>query len=264
MAVAAVADPPSNAQDILKSWPYRFELIAPDDLFVDEAYQRPLTSFWQEVRDEFNPALVGTLIVSERKNGTKAIIDGQTRWEAMKEQTLPACPCLVYSGLSKTQEAELFADLQTKRRGMRTYHRFRAQLVAKRPEQVKIAKAVTAAGFELGIHETPNTLQSIAALERAFRIDGNGEHLTDVLEVIRQAWGTESKDAVSAQIIAGLSTFIRGQERLDYERLVKRLKDVTPKLIQNRAAQIREGAGSGTGSARSVAQAIMSEYTRKR
>lgn len=269
MAVAAEAPVAAETQE----WPYRFEIVLLDQLGVDEGYQRPLTNFWETVRDNFNPALVGTLVVSERKNGSKWIIDGQTRWAAMCEQGWESyidesghvhggAPCLIYEGLSKAQEAQLFALLQTQRRGMRTYHRFRAQLVAKNPQAVGIAKVVQAAGFELGVAETRDTLQSIAALERAYKIAP--EHLAEVLGIIRDVWGTTEKTAVSAQIIAGLSTFIRKQERLDYDRLSDRLRDVTPQLLINRASQIREGAGPGTGAAGSVAQAILSEYMRRK
>lgn len=97
---------------------------------------------------------------------------------------------------------------------------------------------------------------------RAYKVDP--DHLADVLGIIRDVWGTEDRTAVSAQIIAGLSTFVRKQERLDYDRLNDRLRDVTPQLLLNRASQIREGTGAGTGAAGSVAQAILSEYMRKK
>jgi ParB-like chromosome segregation protein Spo0J len=269
--MTAVAESPADTE--AQDWPYRFEILPLDELAVDEGYQRPLTNFWETVRDNFNPALVGTLVVSERRNGSKWIIDGQTRWAAMCEQGWESyrdesglvhngAPCLVYEGLSKAQEAQLFALLQTQRRGMRTYHRFRAQLVAKNKQAVGIAKVVTAAGFDLGVEETRDTLQSIAALERAYKVAP--DHLADVLGIIRDVWGTQDKTAVQAQMIAGLSTFVRKQERLDYDRLKDRLRDVTPQLLINRAAQIREGAGPGTGAAGSVAQAILSEYMRKK
>jgi hypothetical protein len=256
-----------------QNWPYRFEIVQLDRLRVDEGYQRPLTNFWETVRDNFNPALVGTLVVSERKNGSLWIIDGQTRWSAMCEQGWESytdengrvhngAPCLIYEGLNKAQEAQLFALLQTQRRGMRSYHRFRAQLVAKDKTAVGIAKVATNAGFDLGVEESRNTLQSIAALERAYKV--SPDHLADVLTIIRDVWGTTEKTAVAAQIIAGLSTFVRKQERVDYDRLKDRLRDVTPQLLINRAAQIREGAGPGTGAAGSVAQAILSEYMRKK
>jgi uncharacterized coiled-coil protein SlyX len=260
----AVADAPAKETQVdeLYQWPYRFEILPLDVLEVDDRYQRPLTNFWKTVSEGFNPALVGTLIVSERRNGNKHIIDGQTRWMAMKDRGLPGAPCLIYEGLTMQQEARLFADLQTQRRGMRTYDRFRAQLVAKEPLAVGISRVVQEQGFDLSATETSYTMRAIAALERAYRVDP--EHLADVLTVIRNVWGVENRDAVSAQIIAGLSSFLRTQERLDYDRLEKRLRDVTPKLIQNQASQIREGAGYGTGAAKSVSQAILNLYLRKR
>jgi hypothetical protein len=273
MAAATAEAEVSETTAETQEWPYRFEIVLLNELAVDEGYQRPLTNFWEHVRDDFNPALVGTLVVSERKNGSKWIIDGQTRWAAMCEQGWESyvdddgkvhggAPCLVYEGLSKAQEAKLFALLQTQRRGMRTYHRFRAQLVAKDKTAVGISKVVTSCGFELGVEESRDTLQSISALERAYKV--SPDHLADVLGIIRDVWGTSEKVAVSAQMLAGLSTFVRKQERLDYDRLRDRLRDVTPQLILNRASQIREGSGAGTGAAGSVAQAILFQYTRKR
>lgn len=246
------------------SWPYRFEVVPVEELEVDSTYQRPLTSFWKTVNDNFNPALVGTLIVSEKSTGKKNVIDGQTRLVAMREQGLTAAPCLIYERLTRQQEARLFSDLQTKRRAMRSYDRFRAQMVAKEPMALEISRIAKAAGFELGVEEIPGqTLKAIAALEKAYRIAP--EHLEDVLDIIRDTWGTANPDATSAAIVTGLSTFVRQQERLDRDRLVSRLKDVTPKLILNRAAAIREGATTGSGGkATSVATAIMQEYMRRR
>lgn len=257
---APSAEPPQSK--ILVEWPYRFEVVDVQELQIDADYQRPLTSFWKTVFDDFNPALVGTLVVSERSNGRKLVIDGQTRMTAMREAGHTHVPCLIFSGLSKAQEAQLFSDLQTKRRGMRTYDRFRAQLVAKNPDALEIARITTDVGFVLGVDEDPGTLLAIAALEKAYKIAP--EHLEQVLQIIRDVWGTQDRDAVSAQIITGLSTFIRTQDKIDYDRLKKRLVNVTPRLIINKASQIREGAGWGTGAGKSVAQAILAEYLRKR
>lgn len=264
MAVADLPRTPNPDDDVagvLDSWPYRFEILPLEQLTIDESYQRPLTSFWETVRDQFNPALVGTLVVSERGR-KKNVVDGQTRMEAMLARDVVSAPCLVYEGLSKKQEAQLFALLQTQRRGMRTYDRFRAQLVAGEEMAAGISKIAEEVGFELSSIETPRTLKSIAALERMWKLDP--EHLREILTLVRDVWGTQDRDAVSAQILTGMSTFIRNQERLDYDRLKKRLSDVTPKLIINRASQIREGAGWGTGAGRSVSQAILAEYQRRR
>lgn len=253
------------------AWPYRFDLVPVEELTVDAGYQRPLTPFWVEVRDSFDPALVGTLIVSERKNGVKSVIDGQTRLKAATDRGVPSMPCLIYTGLTRAMEADLFASLQRHRRGIRTYHRFRAELVAKKEQAVGISKVATEVGFELGDEENRNTLQAITALEKAYRVAP--EHLRDTLEIIRDTWAVYSDDgeyftidddAVTAQIINGVSAFIRKQERLDLDRLKDRLHDVTPRMLMNRAAGIREAAGPGTGAAGAIAQAILNEYMRRK
>jgi hypothetical protein len=66
------------------------------------------------------------------------------------------------SNLTRAQEAQLFSDLQTKRRGMATYLRFRAALVAEDEEAMAIAAIVREAGFELDVEETAHTIKAIA------------------------------------------------------------------------------------------------------
>jgi hypothetical protein len=261
MAVEVAAPPEEITEDALSEWPYRFEIVPVAELTIDKDYQRGLTSFWQTVAEKFNPALVGTLIVSERGK-RKNVVDGQTRLKAMTEIGKTAAPCLIYEGLSKKQEALLFSLLQTQRRNMTTYERFRAQLVAGEEMAIGISTIAQEVGFELSAKQTNNTIRAISALERMWRIDP--EHLREILELVRDIWGVDNRDAVSAQILTGLSTFVRNQTSIDYDRLRKRLADVTPALIINRAAQIREGAGWGTGAGKSVSQAILAEYMRRR
>lgn len=261
MMAAVEAEVP--ATPMTSSWPFRFEVVALEDLSVDTTYQRPLTTFWRTVQEKFNPALVGTLIVSERKGGKKVIIDGQTRWTAMVELRLPDVPCLIYEGLSKTDEARLFAELQTQRRGMRSYDRFRAELVAKQPRAMTLSKVATSYGFDLGVEETPTTLKAIAALEKTLKY--GEEHLQDVLAVVRDAWTREGKTdpvATSAAIINGLSHFLRYQENIDLDRLVDRLSNVTPSMLIHRASALREGGITG-GGATVMAEAILGEYGRR-
>lgn len=259
----AVADPPDSVRPA-EEWSYYFEVIALDRLFVDKRYQRPLTNFWKDLRDDFRPAMVGTLVVGARKRGggTFAVIDGQTRMEAMQELGLPNAPCLVYHGLTPQEEAELFADLQTKRRGMRTYDRFRAQLVARRPEAMDISRIVESEGFSLSAEEDNRTLKAIAALEKIYK--RGPEHLHAVLTIISEAWGTDDRSATQAQMLEGISWVLLEQDRIDHERLVRRLREVEPSLLRHRASALREGKLPGYGSGMYVGQAILNLYMSRR
>lgn len=243
-------------------WPYRFDLVPLDRLFIDGDYQRPLTSFVEQVAANYDPAMIGTLIVSERADGRMAVIDGQTRMEGMARNDEPAAPCLVYDGLTREQEAELFADLQTKRRGMATYLRFRAALVAKQPEAIAIAGIVKAAGFELSVEETRHTIKSIAALERTYRRDP--DLLIDALAIIAEAWpDPDTEYRTGGDLIRGIAVFLEREERVDRERLVERLAATTPRLIRHRAGALMEGAGHGSGGrAAYMADAILGIYMR--
>lgn len=284
MSSAATAALPSEdavrPEDVLRpeeEWPYHFALIPLDQLFVDKRYQRPLSSFYKEVCEKFKPSQVGTLTVAPRgKNGDRfAVIDGQTRMEGVRERIrrdlhAPAnMPCLVYTDLRKGEEAQLFADLQTKRRGMTTYHRFRAQLVAAEAQPVSqqapeirqaaaVAKVTTEAGFELGVEQKPNTMRAIAALERLY--SKGEEHLAQVLDICRESWGTDNHEAVSAEMLRGISWFLLGQDNVDEERLIERLSSIEPSMLKHRASSLRAGKLPGSGSGMYMGQAILNLY----
>lgn len=257
----ATATPAQSSRTKRATWPYRFALIPLGDLFVDEAYQRPLTSFVEKVTRDYNPALVGTLIVSEREGGRMAVIDGQTRMEGMRRNDEVVAPCLVYHDLSQADEAALFRDMQTQRRGMATYLRFRAALVARDPEAIAIQQIVTEAGFDLGVALTATTIQAIAALETVFR--SSPDLLRRVMTIIAAAWPDPTTDyRTSAEVIRGLSLFLRKEKRIDEARLIDRLSGVTPQTLRHRANALKEGSGSGGSAPGYMADAILGVYMR--
>lgn len=253
----------ATAGEDRRTWPYRFEMVPLSRLLID-VYQRPLTSFVETVAAEYDPALLGCLIGSERPEGTVAVIDGQTRAEAMRRNAETHAPFLIYTGLSLAQEAGLFADLQTKRRGMASYLRFRSALIARRPEATAIAQIVRDAGFELGVDMTPHTVKAIAALEKVYRRDTDGELLRTVMGVIARAWpNPDTEGRVSGDMIGGLGVFLSKERNVDVDRLVDRLSAVDPRTVRHRANALQEGSGSGTGGrAAYMADAILGIYMR--
>lgn len=243
-------------EEVAPQWPYQFEVLSLSKLFVDDSYQRPLTSFVDKIVNKFDPALIGTLVVSKR--GAKyAVVDGQTRMEALRELGKKEAPCLVYLGLSQADEASLFARLQRERRGIASYHRFRAALVAgeKEPQEIEvIAKDV---GYGIGL-ET-GEISAVAALEYAYRRDA--EVLERTLLIFKEAWGADY--VPTGDLIRGLA-FTVYTENVDDQRLADRLKEVTPEQIRRRASAFKEGVGHGGGGAvRYVSAALMAIYRKR-
>lgn len=249
------------------AWPFRFALLPLDGdlVFVDERYQRPLTSFVERVRSRYNPALVGTIITSARDDGRFAVIDGQTRAEGMRRRGEAVVPALVYEGLTPMDEARLFALFQTERKGMATWLRNRAALIAQDPEAVAIQGIVTAAGFELGTVDTPHQVKAIAALEYVYRRDPQVLALT--MQILAAAWPDPTTEyRAGGDMIRGVAVFLMREKNVDPNKLMDKLAETTPAVIRHRANALREGGGGGGGSTRAafIADAILGVYMRGR
>lgn len=242
------------------NWPYRFELLDVRSLFVDESYQRPLTSFAARIKQRFDPALVGTLVVSAREDGSFALVDGQTRAAAITALTETdtgvsgQVPCLVYEGLTRAQEADLFARLQSERRGMASYHRFRAALVAGDAEALDIERIATDAGYAIGVGSKVN-LSAVAALEKVYR--RSPDTLRRVLAILRAAWS--DRHMPNGETLRGLG-YLLAYNKIDDRRLAVQLAAVTPEELKRRASALREGMGHGGGSDKYMAGALEGVY----
>jgi uncharacterized protein DUF6551 len=260
-------------------WPYRFETIALDRLFVDEAYQRPLSSFLEKIKRRYNPALIGTLATSDRATASTgrvrkdtreryAVIDGQTRMEGMRSREETVAPCLVYENLSRRDEARLFALFQTERRGMATYLRFRAALVSGDPEAAAIAALVRSAGFRAAGDGGEYGIKSIAALEWLYRRDP--ELLKRVLSIIGTAWEDQrptpshSDERTRGEILKGLGRFLTDTKNVDDSRLISALAGINPSQLRHRANALREGSGSAGNFDVFVRDAVVGVYSTRR
>lgn len=244
----------------LRDWPHRYEIVPIERFIVDEAYQREPTSLAKEIASDPDPAMVGTVIGSERKNSKVALVDGQTRYLGLRDAGWTELPALVYEGMSKADEAALFARLQRKRRNIATYQRFRAALVANDPEAKGIQRILRKHDLIVG-PKGDNQVQAVAALESVYRRDPI--LLDRVIKVLVAAWGIDNvRDAFSSDMIRGVARLVGSQNTND-ERLVRRLRDTTPSKLQLRAGMLREGKGGGGHTSAYMADALLTEYARR-
>jgi hypothetical protein len=261
-------------------WPFRYEVLPLAKLRVDEEYQRPLTTFVKKIEANYDPAMVQTLIVSEREDGKwYAVIDGQTRMTAMRNRNLTHAPCVVYVGMNQGQEAALFAKFQTERRGMTSASRFRAQVIAKDLNASVIDALVKDCGYYIDqndTHDDGRNIRAVGALEfvfwncsgsrrpRADMSNANPELLKRTLRIIQSAWPPPHPNALSATMIRGIGQYLRDYgSRIEDDKLVARLKKLQPSELARRAEQLREGRGMEGNSPVYLAEALASEYGRR-
>lgn len=258
---------PEAKEDI--SFDEKWAFVKVNDMFVDPSYQRPITSFVNKIQARFNPLLFQLLALSDRgpkhKPQRYAIIDGQTRWAAATRLGVREVPCVIYTGLSPQKEAEMFADLQKERRGMATWHRFRAALAANNKEALAIKSLVDSTGFTIG--DQVGQIKAVAALESCYRKDEF--LLARTLSDLREAWPEVTPEDVH---IRGLHRFFRGypfekdkkkakaMASVDDNKLITRLRTAGPEGLKRKYSAVKEGGTVKGGNDLQMAHAVLGTY----
>lgn len=218
-----------------------FDALPVDKLVIDGRYQRQLNEHRVgKMVEGWNPSLLGTLEVSARANGTFAVFDGQHRLSALKALGQPKAPCIVHRGMGAQEEAELFVKLQRDRRPPTPVERFRAQVFAGDPDAIKIADAITLAGFRVGTNI--GDLRAISSVERVASRHGH-DVLLRTLVTIRDAWFGDEY-ALDGTIIGGLASVLDDYSDRWEERHTNRLRTQAPIDIKRNAKSIGLG-GNG-------------------
>jgi hypothetical protein len=224
----------ADAATALAKFPFRFQVVPISEMFVDTSYQRPLTSLASEIENHFNPALVMTLCLSVRSNGKYAVMDGQTRMVGCEKLGLEALPALVYEGLTKADEAQIFELIQTARRNVTSFYRFRASVQAKNPRSLAIVALIKDLDTDWTIGLGDGEIKSVAALEYGYDLDPTA--LERALLSLKEAWSatsTENKTYVpDGRFIRALTLYYHLHSDADDERVVRRLKANAPRDLQ--------------------------------
>lgn len=215
-------------------------------LFVDHTYQRPLDEDRiAEMVTDFNPELLGVIDVSDRGDGTFAIVEGQHRWAAARE----AHPdrdgvhlvCLVHTGLTSIDEAHLFHQIDVRRRALSGWDRWKARRGAGDPVVAEIEAVVTSHGLLVDPAPRDGSIAATRALETVYELGGR-QLLSNTILVLTRAYRI-SRDAYDGALVHGLALVLHHYDLVDelnIDRLVTALEGIAPRQIKARAATLRE------------------------
>ncbi|MGV9336631.1 DUF6551 family protein [Nocardia sp. NPDC003726] len=226
--------------------------IRVEEMFVDHVYQRDLdTARARRIAREWDPRLVGVLEVSDRGPrhplGRYAIISGQHRWAAagLRDPNM-ALVANVHTGLSITQEALLFHEIDAKTRRLNTWDRWKARRASGEPLVLDIETVVAEAGLTIDTAPKDGNIRCTSTLERIHRMGGT-LLLGNVLRFIADVWGRRL-DAVDGPLVLGLALILHSYDNdLDHARLGDVLIDFAPRQIKARAQTLRETENGSAG-----------------
>lgn len=215
-----------------------------DVLFTDDTYQRALdlTRVIKMAR-AYDPALVGIIEVSARGGDRYAILDGQHRWALAKdvlfEQENPHVVCRVHTGLSVDEEAALYHRLNTTRKQLTGWDRWKARRAGGDETVVAIEKTCADSGWTVSYRMTRGHTTSTVALEKIYNLGGPGL-ISYILEIVTAAWA-DNPEGTGRPILEGLSNIVETYgDKIDRERLVTALTGIVPRQLNARAAAARE------------------------
>ena len=197
--------------------------IKPSLLMVDQTVQRPLDGVRvAAIAGDFDREGLGVIYVSKRADGSYHIIDGQHRIAALRVlgRIDKAIPCVMYEGLSRSQEAAMFRRLNNTRQ-VQVLDRFRVRIVEGDPVACELADILKSHGWSIAKSGARGSFFAVAALEKVYRAkDGGDSDTCDALiRVATEAWGHDS-NALRAEIVSGLGVLLRRHPQLEQSKLV--------------------------------------------
>lgn len=229
-------------------WPHpgekgEFRWIDKRLLCVDDTYQRGNKN--KKIASEFNWQSCGAISVMEREDGILAVVDGQHRAiAAWMRSDITEMPCMVFRSQGVAHEADAFVKINTNRKAVAAFDKYKANLVA----GDKTAKLIDYIAKDYGLSirpdgETFGVITCVAACERLIkRGEAHYAAVLDVAAVLAQADNVN----VSQILLGGLSVLhCKVAGGLDNERLVEKLKQVGAKALVERARQMTYRLGKG-------------------
>lgn len=177
----------------------------------------------------FNPAALGIISVSERDDGSLVIVDGWHRWEAYRRISDNAgqLRCDVYSGLTLSEEAELFLLLNNTNHP-KAMDKFKVRVFGGEPFANEVNNWAKTYGWSVDAVVGDGHVNAVAVLEKVHRLSLDSEAdpalLQMVFVTIRDAWGHDRYGA-QAPVLAGLGAlFAEHGSKINLDRLVQVLR----------------------------------------
>jgi len=223
------------------------------EVFADSTYQRDLdVARVKQMAAQWDPRLVDVIDVSDRGEGTHpryAVIEGQHRWAAARlRNPSDVIVARVFTSLTVPQEAQLFHDIDTKRRKLTTWDRWKARRASGDPVVAAVEATVVRAGLVVDEQFKDGHVRCTSTLEKIANGAGGHGLLKDTLRILRNTWG-DQRAAYAGALVGGMALFLHTFEahaEFNDERLVDALIDLTPERLMYIAKARRDQRSSAS------------------
>lgn len=137
-----------------------------DTILVDHTYQRGQVAREKimSIAKSFNWTAFGELVIAERPNGDKFVIDGQQRLAAAKLRGERFVPCMVFRSSDIKEEAQSFISSNINRTNVPSLYKFKAGVIAGNQPEIDINHWLDSMGLSVGEKASSRTIDFVANL----------------------------------------------------------------------------------------------------
>lgn len=237
-----------------------------DSLKIDEDAQRGLNQKRAKgIADTLIVDALGSIVISERADGNRYVVDGMHRTEACRLRGLRTIKAEIHYGLNQQQEATLFLIKNRESAKVSTLDEYKVGLTAGDALCVSVDQVLKSHNLGLGSSST-NSVGAVSAVLRITKQYG-WEILDRTLTVVEAAWGRD-KESWDGVILGGVAMFLHrhGMNVDDYELAKKMLKRGLAARWRSEALTRASNGGynnSGTGSRESQCYQMVVESWNK-
>lgn len=232
----------------------------------DMRYQRQVSGRVKKIASNFNPNMVGCVILSQREDGSYWVVDGQHRVRAIiiahkNDPTVSLkVNALVYHGMTPQDEAEMFANQHDNTKAPSKPEFFKAKMFSGDKNIAAFKNATEQEGVIcdfLNSRKKDGYLVSYGAAYEVFTKRGE-QHYRGVISALIDIWDG-NKDSLTANFIKGMDLI---QDK--YAGVIT-MKELGKSLRKVPTEQIERNAKTLTGSAaKRYAVAMVSEYNNRK
>jgi hypothetical protein len=193
-----------------------------DVMAVPRTYQRELREHLvRKIIREFDPDLLGLLVVVRDGEGQHWILDGQHRWLVLVELGYTTALCEVLHGVPLARQAHIFSGRNSRRIAPQPRDAFRADYVARDPQAVAIMNILDRHGYYTPFGSNKASARRFVCVGALREVHGWGQ-LEPAVGMIRAAWPADEL-ATQAPIVTGLAAVLRVYPGVNQAELVRRL-----------------------------------------
>lgn len=242
------------------------------ELHIDPTVQREEgvdTRRVMRMAHDFDPQALGVIIVSQREDGAKIVLDGMHRCAGAREaKHRDPLNAIVYTGLSREDEAALFLRYNNKK-DPSAVSKFRARLVMGDPVAADIAAILDRHGWEITSNGADGAAHAATAIELvyvkgagALKVGAYPEVLDKTFGTLTSAWGHDETSA-HQHIVAGIAQlYARFGTAVDVDKLVRELQGTTARRLVGQAKALRDAQGGTVPAA--LAKYLTSMHNRRK